>query len=318
MAPSRAFLLASALAALTAPRGTGAFSPAEIGAVAGSGGGRRRVRLTSYSGDFEGEAVGGDENGADLAKDFYDHLRVRDERVTPGDGAEEYRRLKEQQQRRQQREDRGDGKGDDDDEREEETYELLPEDEARRRNRDPFGNRREVRMGKYDIPSPLSSRDKKSSRGGGGKKFTGGGGGTSPDPPLDSTGVPSAGLFSGRGSSVFSFPAERVKGDGSPPERLSPDDPRARMMRNEFNLVSRAGSEVSIAAQAAVVLLFLGFAVYVGATGGITDGSERFFMEAEIDPMGAEAILQEGMAGGATVEDWVGTSPPAPGGSVWL
>ena len=53
----------------------------------------------------------------------------------------------------------------------------------------------------------------------------------------------------------------------------------------------------------AVILLFLGFAVYVGATGVIIDRSNRLFMEADINPMGAEAILQEGMAGRVTVEE---------------
>ena len=123
---------------------------------------------------------------------------------------------------------------------------------------------------------------------GGGKKFTGSG---SPDPQLDSTGTPSKRLFSGRGSSVYSFPAERVKGNVSPLGQLSPYNPRARMMRGEFNLISRAVSEISITAQASAVPLFLGFAFYVGATGSITDGSYQFFMEADIDPMGAEAIL---------------------------
>ena len=42
-------------------------------------------------------------------------------------------------------------------------------------------------------------------------------------------------------------------------------------------------------------MLFLGFAVYLRATGGITDGSERFFMETEINPMGTREILGEWM-----------------------
>ena len=47
----------------------------------------------------------------------------------------------------------------------------------------------------------------------------------------------------------------------------------------------------------------MGFAVYVGAMWGILDGLERFFMEAKIDPMGAEANLQEGMAGRLTAKE---------------
>ena len=90
------------------------------------------------------------------------------------------------------------------------------------------------------------------------------------------------------------------------------------MMRSKFNLVSRAGLEVSILAQTDVILVFLGFAFNTGATGDITDGSERFFMEANNDLMGTKSILQEGMAGRATAEEWVGTSPPAAGEYVWL
>ena len=108
------------------------------------------------------------------------------------------------------------------------------------------------------------------------------GNGGSPKPRLDSNGTPSVGLFSGRGLSFCSFPLEHVKVKGSPPERLSPDDTWARMMWSEFNLVSRAGSEISIVDHAAVVLLFLGFTVYVGDMGDIIDGSERFFMEEKL------------------------------------
>ena len=41
-------------------------------------------------------------------------------------------------------------------------------------------------------------------------------------------------------------------------------------------------------------MLFLVFAFYVIGTGGITDESKRLFMEADIDPMDAKAIPQEG------------------------
>ena len=36
-------------------------------------------------------------------------------------------------------------------------------------------------------------------------------------------------------------------------------------------------------------------------------------MEDDIDPMGAKDILQEGMSGRATTEEWVGALPPAAG-----
>ena len=51
--------------------------------------------------------------------------------------------------------------------------------------------------------------------------------------------------------------------------------------------------------------MFLVFVVYIGATGGITDGSERFFMEADIDIMGGKVILKEGVIGRDMVEEWV-------------
>ena len=79
--------------------------------------------------------------------------------------------------------------------------------------------------------------DADSSSHGGGKEFAGGGG--SLDPRLNSTGTPSLGIFSSRGSSVYSFHVERVKGDGSSAEKFSPDNYRARMMGSDFNLVSR-------------------------------------------------------------------------------
>jgi hypothetical protein len=64
---------------------------------------------------------------------------------------------------------------------------------------------------------------------------------------------PSAGLFSGRGVSVYSVPRAT---------------PRQRMMENEFNLVGR--NETTLLIQIAVTLAFLTFALYIGMTGGIT------------------------------------------------
>ena len=84
---------------------------------------------------------------------------------------------------------------------------------------------------------------------GGGKKFTSGGGNRgSSDPWIESSSTLSTGIFYGWGLLVYFLPVERVKGNRSLTESLSPDNPRARMMRIELNLVSRAGLEVSIAA----------------------------------------------------------------------
>ena len=160
--------------------------------------------------------------------------------------------------------------------------------------------------------------DDESSRGGD-KKFTGGGGNrSSRDPQIDSTGNLSSGLFSDRGASVYSLPAERVKGNVSLTERLSLDDHWTRIMRINLNLVSRVGSDVYIAAQDAIVLLFLEFTVYVGAMGGIKYSLERFFMDDEINPMGAEAIRKEGMSGTVMAEEWFRASTPVSGEYVLL
>ena len=90
------------------------------------------------------------------------------------------------------------------------------------------------------------------------------------------------------------------------------------MMSIESNLVLRVGSEVFISSQATVVLLILGFAVYVRASGVIMDWSEQFFMEEDINTMGSKAILREGMVGRETAEEWFRVFLPAAAGSVWV
>lgn len=246
------------------------------------------VPLSSFRDPNDGEA---------LARQFYDHLKSRDATTAPVDENEEYRRLL--------------GKDQVDEGDEPETYELLPEDEARRRNRDPFTNRREVRQGKYDIPTPLSSLPSKSR---GGRKFTG----RSDDTPprIDSTGTPSAGLFSGNGGSVYSIPADRVRGGSGAGTANS--SPRTRMMQQEFNLVGRATSERTLVAQAAVVLLFLSFSIYVGLSGGITDGSDRFGLEpSEFNALGEALDFGFPSADSGSFEEIVESSASM-GGSVWL
>ena len=59
---------------------------------------------------------------------------------------------------------------------------------------------------------------------------------------------------------------------------------------------------------------FFGLRFMSKLPGGITDGSKRLFMESDIDPMDSEEILQEGKAGSASVEEWVGASTPSDGG----
>lgn len=101
------------------------------------------------------------------------------------------------------------------------------------------------------------------------KKFTGRRG------EIDSTGTPSAGLFARGNGSVYAFPIEKssIANRNSASNLLAP---REKMMRNEINFMNVASSEVAIVLQGVLVLLLLLFAVYVGVSGGITDGSERF------------------------------------------
>jgi len=135
--------------------------------------------------------------------------------------------------------------------REREQSVKLSEEEARSMNREAFDRRREVVAGK-DV-SPMA------------RKFTGRG----VDMPS------SAGLFSGRGASVYSVPSST---------------PRRRMMQNELDLASRA--ERTLLIQIIATLSLLSFAVYVGWTGGITSNdwsSVADSLDSSIE--GIEAVL---------------------------
>lgn len=130
----------------------------------------------------------------------------------------------------------------------------------------------------YDIKSKTKSSN--DDEGESKKKFTGRRG------EIDSTGTPSAGLFergTGNGS-IYAFPVEkrgvssstgggRFTGTASASSALSTKD---RMMRDEINFMRIASSEATIVIQGVLVLLLLCGVLYVGASGGITDGSERF------------------------------------------
>lgn len=125
---------------------------------------------------------------------------------------------------------------DDDDNNDEQQKPVMPkgmltEGEARYVNRQAFSRRQEI-IASSEI-SPTTAR-----------KFTG-------QPNADET--PSAGLFSGRGASVYSIPAK---------------SPRQRMVENEFSLVGR--NERSLLIQIAATLALLTFAIYIGMTGGIS------------------------------------------------
>lgn len=55
------------------------------------------------------------------------------------------------------------------------------------------------------------------------------------------------------------------------------------MMRQEFGMVSMANSGASLLFQAGVILVTLAFYLYIGLTGGITDGSDRIVEDATTD-----------------------------------
>lgn len=92
---------------------------------------------------------------------------------------------------------------------------------------------------------------------------------------LDSTGAPSAGLFATQNGTVYAIPGKRQSMQRSS-SSSEPTPARDRIMRQEFNLVSAAANELTILIQAAIIVGALSFALYIGATGGITDGSDRF------------------------------------------
>ncbi len=93
---------------------------------------------------------------------------------------------------------------------------------------------------------------------------------------LDSTGTPSAGLFATQNGTVYAMPAPRRISIGTSSRNSDRLSPREEMMRREFNLVSLASNELTLIIQGALVLVILTFAIYIGASGGITDGSDRF------------------------------------------
>lgn len=61
------------------------------------------------------------------------------------------------------------------------------------------------------------------------------------------------------------------------------NDVRSGMMRQEFDMVSGATSGTSFFLQAGLILVTLAFYLFVGLTGGITDGAERIAEDATTD-----------------------------------
>jgi hypothetical protein len=120
-------------------------------------------------------------------------------------------------------------------------------------------------------------------RSGARRKFTGRRG------ERDSTGTPSAGLFSSQSGSIYAIDTGKRssftrKGGGD-------STPRDSMLRDEINFMNVASNETTIVIQGFFVLLLLGFTLYVGFNGGITDGAERFGnLPNEFNGLGVESF----------------------------
>jgi len=139
-----------------------------------------------------------------------------------------------------------------------------------------------------------------------GQKFTGRQG------EIDSTGTPSAGLFARSNGSVYGYPVERARAGTT----MSGRNPvQEQMMQSEYRLASLAGGERSILIQLALALTLLGAVLYVGISGGITDGSERLGLELDEFNEVTQNILDYGQSTTPQVDDVIRTSQT---GSVWL
>lgn len=154
---------------------------------------------------------------------------------------------------------------------------------------------------------------------------------------VDSTGTPSAGLFATQNGSVYAVPEKRpsfgsstrTTSDGRSnrvAERLSSSSStttvREQMMRQEFNLVSVASNELTIVVQAVLVMILLSFAIYIGITGGITDGSDRFgTADGEINEyngLGESLDLSKYMNDDSSITNMIEGVAKDESSSVWL
>lgn len=177
--------------------------------------------IDSHSRIFLGEDDRPNEDGRDLAEQFYEQMRKREEKIS-----------------------RNDSPPDDN-----ETYDVG--------SRNRLGARR---------------------------KFTGRAG------ERDSTGTPSAGLFSSQSGSIFAIDAgKRSAFTRKDSNRIR--NPKDAMLRDEINFMSVSSNETTIIIQGFLVLLLLGFTVYVGLSGGITDGTDRFgSVPNEFNGLGVESF----------------------------
>lgn len=155
---------------------------------------------------------------------------------------------------------------------------------------------------------------------------------------LDSTGTPSAGLFATQNGTVYAVPGKSlqssiqyssnrrmnsnsriVSSSSSSSDRMSPRD---RMMAQEFNLVGVASNEVTLVVQGILVIALLSFAIYIGAAGGITDGSDRFGagegLVNEYNGMGESIDLSKYMNDDASITSTIEGVVKDESSSVWL
>ena len=241
-----------------------------------------------------GDPTGGDsdfDGGETLAKEFYDLVRSRNATAGDDDTSIDTKGSSDGIEAEKQ----DDSRLNSDQDQQAPQAPSLPanQDEGAIRSSDAFARRREVR-GREDrepsVSSPFTTK----------RKFTG-----ASYSPLDSADTQSTDPFSG--DSLFSNP-----GKGSDQGRT---DVRTNMMQREFNLVSFASSGASFGAMAALLVLTLATYIYVGVTGGITDGSERFIEPSEFNGF-SETF--DSAVDSITKEDWGIGGPPKQGPSVWL
>jgi len=176
----------------------------------------------------------------------------------------------------------------------------------------------EMKSGKADGGNRNSSNNNDKKK----RKFTGRLG------DLDSTGTPSAGLFASRNGSVYAIPEKRPSfRSSSTSSNVGRNDRgaspvREQMMRTEFNLVSLASNELTLIVQGALVLVMLSFAIFIGTSGGITDGSDRFGAGEgainEYNGLGENLDLSKYMNDDSSITNMVETIVKDDSSSVWL
>ena len=153
---------------------------------------------------------------------------------------------------------------------------------------------------------------------------------------LDSTGTPSAGLFATQNGTVYAVPGKSLQSSiqyssnrrmnsnsrmisSASSDRMSPRD---RMMEQEFNLVGVASNEFTLIIQGVLVTALLSFAIYIGLSGGITDGSDRFGagegLVNEFNGMGENIDLSKYMNDDASINSVIEGVVKDESSSVWL